>query len=493
MGNGELGIGNGEWGIGNGELGGESVGSREQSYTNDSSGSILIPGITASEQDVFASRTLSDRTTNLQKWDASNKAALARGSARSVNNIDLYELVNSQAHLLHRFGGHPFAAGLSLLVENIPLFTEAINQQLRQQIANTGMLMTPVIEADVVVTVADLGRELFRELKLLEPCGMGNPTPKLLIQNCWFESVSNRNTKDFKGRKVQYIKTELEIWDDSSTNNGFPGIWWGHYQDEVPKGRCNVVVELDYNNYKKRAEVRIIALQSIQAEFLLNIPTQLDWILDWRGVGGMEGRGDAGRRRWGDGEDGEDKEDKEDKEELNISIPNSQFPIPNSQFSNNNQPLTIRECPTSWDELQVWCRRAIATERQLAIAYSPPKLLPPSDIWEQLVGIAKFLSRTKQTATLTQLKEKLELSDRTLQLGLNALSLLGFQVKRVDWSVQIHRQPGELSSEAINSTASELIQEFLAGVEEEQFRRQYFYQVPLSTVQTMVNQTALMG
>ena len=89
---------------------------------------------------------------------------------------------------MHRFGGHPFAAGLSLPVENIPLFTEAINQQLRQQVANTGMLMTPVIEADLVVTVADLGRELFRELKLLEPCGMGNPVPKLLVQNCWFEA-----------------------------------------------------------------------------------------------------------------------------------------------------------------------------------------------------------------------------------------------------------------------------------------------------------------
>jgi single-stranded-DNA-specific exonuclease len=56
----------------------------------------------------------------------------ARGSARSVNQVDLYQLVKDQAHLLDRFGGHPFAAGLSLPVENIPLFTQAINQRLRQ-------------------------------------------------------------------------------------------------------------------------------------------------------------------------------------------------------------------------------------------------------------------------------------------------------------------------------------------------------------------------
>jgi single-stranded-DNA-specific exonuclease len=55
-----------------------------------------------------------------------------------VNNIDLYQLVKSQEHLLHRFGGHPFAAGLSFPVENIPLFTEAINQQLRQQVGCHG-------------------------------------------------------------------------------------------------------------------------------------------------------------------------------------------------------------------------------------------------------------------------------------------------------------------------------------------------------------------
>ena len=438
---GEWGMGNEEWrmkneelGIGNGELGGETVSSQEN--------------------------TLS-------------KSIIARGSARSVNNIDLYELVNSQAHLLQRFGGHPFAAGLSLLVENIPLFTEAINQQLRQQLANTDGLIMPVIEADVIVTVADLGRELFRELKLIEPCGMGNPIPKLLIQNCWFEAVWNQNTKDFKGRKVQYIKTELEIWDDS-TNKGFPGIWWGHYKDEVPKGKCNAIVELDYNNYKKRPEVRIVALQHSQAEFSLNIPTQLDWILDRRGVweeeleswgdGETRGRGDAGTRRW------------EDKRE-----------IPSSQTTKDEQAiLTIRECPTSWDELQVWCRRAIAAERKLAIAYPPPKQLSPSQIWQQLVGIAKFLSRTNQSATLEQLKEKLDLSDRTLQMGLKALSPLGFQVKHLDWTVQIHQNLEESSSDAIIPlTTNGLIQEFLAGVEEEQFRRQYFYQVPLATIQTM--------
>jgi len=383
---------------------------------------------------------------------------IARGSARSVNNIDLYQLVKSQEHLLHRFGGHPFAAGLSLLVENIPLFTEAINQQLRQQAGVTGALVTPVMEADLVVKVADLGKELFYELKLLEPCGMGNPVPKLLIQNCWFEEVWNRNTQDFKGRKVQYIKTELEIWDDSSTI-GFPGIWWGHYKDEVPKGRCNAVVELDYNNYKKRPEVRLIAVQSNVNASSFNIPVQLDWILDWRG------------------------EDTDwEQENFSNSFLGSPAPSP---------PLSLRECPTSWDELQVWFRRAIQADRKLAIAYPPPSHLPPREVWQQLVGIAKFLSRTGQTATLVQLQEKLDLSDRTIHLGLQALSHLGFQVRHLDWSIEVSWHPPLTSSEVSEPTPDEATLAFLAAVEEEQFLRQYFYQVPLSTIQRMAAQTTL--
>ncbi len=365
----------------------------------------------------------------------------ARGSARSVNNIDLYHLVKSQEHLLHRFGGHPFAAGLSILVENLPLFTQAINQQLRQQTGIMGASITSVIETDLVVKVANLGKELFQELKLIEPCGMGNPVPKLLIKNCWFEEVSNRNIKDFQKRTVQYIKTELEIWDDSS-KNGFPGIWWGHYRDEVPTGRCNAIVELDYNNFKKRPEVRLVALQSVDDTSSFQISSQLDWLLDWRG----------------------------EAEELITEV------LP--------QPLTVRQCPTSWDELQVWFWRAIQAQRKLAIAYPQPEPLPPREIWQQLVGIAKFLSRTGKSVTVAQLQDKLNISDRTIELGLQSLSSLGFQVEYLDWLININWQPSVDDITSIDHAAIA----FLSAVAEEQFLRQYFYQVPLTTMQTMASQ-----
>jgi single-stranded-DNA-specific exonuclease len=370
---------------------------------------------------------------------------LARGSARSVNSVDLYQLVKDQAHLLHRFGGHPFAAGLSLLVENIPLFTAAINQQLRQSLGST--ILTPSVQADLTVTVADLGKELFLEFKLLEPCGMGNPVPKLLIQNCWFENAWHRNQQDWQGKKVQYIKTEFDIRDDSS-RSAFPGLWWGHYKDELPVGRCDCIAELDYNTFKKRYEIRLIAVRASVNSALTTQHSPL--ILDWRN-----------------------------------------FPTPHSQVETQliaslpTPPLLLEDCPTNWDDLRAWLRRCLTTSRsgldnqqQLAIAWSKPNHQPPKQIWLTLVGIAKYLSRTNQLVTRRQLLEKIGISDQTLLVGIKALKYLGFTVKRLDCYLQITWHP----SDSAENFADAAVAKFLAAVREEQFQRQYFAEVPLSTI-----------
>ncbi|HEY9749054.1 MAG TPA: DHH family phosphoesterase, partial [Allocoleopsis sp.] len=382
----------------------------------------------------------------------SEAVSLARGSARSVNQIDLYQLVQEQAHLLHSFGGHPFAAGLSLPVANIPLFIEAINRQLRQQ--TYGATATASVNpADLVVTVAELGKTLFRELKLLEPCGMGNPVPKLLIQNCWFERAWHRNIQDWQGRKVQYIKTEFVLRDDS-TAIGFPGVWWGHYKEEMPSGRCDVLVELDFNTYENRQrgqkphyEVRLLeVLAASEVVSLRQIPQAVDWLLDWREA---------------------------------PKTPTAEAEV-----------LRITQCPASWGELQAWFRRAIQEGQRLAIAYPPPNRVAPSQIWQQLIGIAKYLSRTGRSATRNQLHEKLEIGDRSLQLGFQALNLLGFTVTHTEQGFQVEYQTRS-GSTATELQLTEAVQQFLKVVQEEQFRRQYFYRVPLSTLQAIAQQTIL--
>ncbi|MEG4086425.1 DHH family phosphoesterase [Microcoleus sp. POL10_C6] len=416
-----------------------------------------------------------------------SQSNIARGSARSANQIDLYQLVKDQAHLLHRFGGHPFAAGLSLPVENIPLFTDAVNQQLRQQYSTDSLTAAPV-QADLKITVSELGKDLFQELKLLEPCGMGNPAPKLLIENCWFENLWNQKIKDLKGQKVEYIKTEFTIRDES-TDMGFPGIWWGHNQNEVPQGRCDVTVELDFNTYKSRYEVRLVAVQERTEDNQINSPTKIDWIVDWR--------------------------NRNNHEELLAASTNleSQMPIDNlvynSEMVDRENSIVLKECPASWDELRIWFRQAQYTQKKLAIAYTLPPLVPPQQICQQLIGIAKYLSRTNKPVTRQQLRQKLGISDTSLQLGFKTLTYLGFQIYYRDRAFHITRQPETaqrqdapdqipkplLDSQSLQFSvpnspiAARCAAQFLAAVSEEQFRRKYFCEVPLSTIVSIARET----
>ena len=362
----------------------------------------------------------------------------ARGVARSPDSINLYALFQEQAHWLSSFSGHPWAIDLRLPLENLNLFAAAINRQLREQQPS----QTPMeLRADLTVTVAALGQDLFRELKLLEPYGVGNSVPRLLIQNCWFEKVWHRNIKDWRGDTVRYIKTEFEIWDEA-TKLGFPGVWWEHYRDEILPGRCDAIAELDFNTAKKRYEIRLIALRPTRT---LAPSIQLDWLLDYRGLS----------------------------------------PLPSTEV------LQIDQCPSHWGELQALFREAVQTQQKLAIAYPPPASTLPGQTWQTLVGIAKYLSRTGKSATYGQFVQKLELSDRALRLGFQTLELLGFTVEQPEEKIQITvRSPVTMEGEAAGKAEIDLaIASFLEVVQEEQFHRRYFYEVPMTTIQAVAYQT----
>jgi len=364
---------------------------------------------------------------------------LARGSARSVNQIDLYELVQSQASLLKSFGGHPFAAGLSLPVVNILLLGEAINQQARQYLAPE---MSTIIQADLEVTLVEVGqdggRSLFKELKLLEPCGMGNSVPKLLIRNCWFDQVWNENIRDRKGHKVQYIKTTFNLFDDS-TEVGFPGLWWGHYKEDIPSGDCDVIVELDFNTYRKQYEVRLIALRST-AEALTKQTEIACPIIDWR-----QGIHKA--------------------KQTNL--------------------LMMEQCPQDWADLQKWVRQAQEAGKTLTLAYDASDSPPAAEVWKQLVGIAKFLARTGEIAHLSQVQSMLDIGPKTLQVGLQSLRTFGLVGQC--WQNVLKVDTDQPMAHLESMDRQRALQQFLGAVQEEQFQRQYFQAVPVVVMDTITS------
>ncbi|AFY70190.1 putative exonuclease, RecJ [Thalassoporum mexicanum PCC 7367] len=420
---------------------------------------------------------------------------IARGSARSPQGINLYELIKGQEHLLNSFGGHPLAAGMSLAAENLPLFKAAIEQRFWSQYSRE-YLQTQVqrLEIDLVVKIKDLGQLMFRQLKQLEPFGMGNPIPKLLVKNCWFDRKFNAKLKNRKGQKVEYIKTEFCLIDETGEINGH---WWGHYSHELPEigMPCDVVVELVDNAYKREYQVRLLDFGQVHTtspiaayanngdslgdrylnQFSQELPrspqspnvTKNIELLDYRGQVGI----------------------------FSLKESESESESPKS-LSPKSLDLALEavvicdRCPTSWQELENLLNEAQEQAKPIVLTYAPPQQLNGWGIWQRLVGIAKYLERTGKSISIATLSSNLGIGDRNSQiidLGLAALDYCGWSAAIDDNELQ-HISFGQQNSvapdaetreehqEMVDSAALLKVNEFIAAVDELVFRQRYFDQ-----------------
>jgi single-stranded-DNA-specific exonuclease len=106
------------------------------------------------------------------------------GSGRSIPGFDLLAALQAGADHLDRYGGHRAAAGLTITRERLEPFREAVERHAAQRL--TPELLAPVERVDAIVSGAELGLGMVEELAALEPCGMGNPTPRLLVPGARF-------------------------------------------------------------------------------------------------------------------------------------------------------------------------------------------------------------------------------------------------------------------------------------------------------------------
>jgi single-stranded-DNA-specific exonuclease len=105
---------------------------------------------------------------------------IAKGSGRSIGNVDLYSLIKSQEHLLAKFGGHKMAAGLSMSHEDVDAFRLGINE------AAKSLNPSDFIPHNEIVGELEQETINFQLLELLEkfePYGEGNPRPRFLIRD----------------------------------------------------------------------------------------------------------------------------------------------------------------------------------------------------------------------------------------------------------------------------------------------------------------------
>ena len=112
-----------------------------------------------------------------------------KGSCRSFGGFNLFAALEHCAPLLEGFGGHELAAGFTILEENIPAFTAAMNDYVRQ--CTGGAEMVSTLEVDCPVDdVGILTLEGVEGLDLLEPYGSGNPKPVFSLSGCLITALS---------------------------------------------------------------------------------------------------------------------------------------------------------------------------------------------------------------------------------------------------------------------------------------------------------------
>ncbi len=110
---------------------------------------------------------------------ALDEVGVGQGSARSIPGFDLLGALHACAEHLERYGGHRAAAGLTIAEDRLTEFSVAIDRHASAVLKPE--LLEPVDRIDAVVSGGELGLALAEELQSLEPCGMGNPAPCLLV------------------------------------------------------------------------------------------------------------------------------------------------------------------------------------------------------------------------------------------------------------------------------------------------------------------------
>ena len=168
------------------------------------------------------------------------------GSARSVDGVDIHNALEKCSELLHQFGGHTMAAGLSLKVENLELFKERLEIAMKEQLNNEPP--QPKVHCDQEVKLGDLTLEAFRELQQLEPFGPGNPTPLFILKN-----VQCLRAPRTIGSQGKHLK--ITIGHPESDHPSIDAIGWnmGHKAADIKKWtHLDLAFTLVKNTWKPR-------------------------------------------------------------------------------------------------------------------------------------------------------------------------------------------------------------------------------------------------
>ena len=170
-------------------------------------------------------------------------------SARSIKGVDLYKIIKSCDDLVEQYGGHKYAAGLTIKKENIKLFKKRFDDAVSEMQSN--QLVEKEILIESKINFDEITPKFFRILKQFEPFGPGNKAPLFLTENLKLKG------KPYElGKEKEHIKMNLKqgISDQFSSI----GFWLANkFQSIENKSNFSAVYSIEENNWKDRTTIQL--------------------------------------------------------------------------------------------------------------------------------------------------------------------------------------------------------------------------------------------
>jgi len=173
------------------------------------------------------------------------------GSARSVTGFDIYKAIESCKDILVNFGGHTFAAGVTLPEENLELFKSRLESFADANMEEAQMIQT--LDIDMVLKFSEINNKLMSDLKRLNPFGPDNQKPI-------FCSLKVRDSGSSKlvGKELEHIKLDLV---DDSCGDVISAIAFGmhEYNDYIKSGKnFDICYSLEENTHNGKTSIQLL-------------------------------------------------------------------------------------------------------------------------------------------------------------------------------------------------------------------------------------------
>lgn len=172
-------------------------------------------------------------------------------SARSVKNFDIYQALEKCSEHLIQFGGHMYAAGLTIKKENLEAFRQKFEEVVASTIEETDLI--PEIEIDTKIQFSEITDKFLRILKQFEPFGPGNPSPCFLTKE-----VFDTGYAKLAGARGEHLKVSFKQRRNPGYKFSAIGFNLGaQYENVKDKQHVDIIYSIEENNWRNKTTIQL--------------------------------------------------------------------------------------------------------------------------------------------------------------------------------------------------------------------------------------------